>query len=422
MTAAQNTASNATAAANTTATANITATADGSNITANGSWPVRVRVPANTMLMGEHSVLFGHKALCCAIDTYLTVSARRRSDGYLKISSALGDYECDLVEVLSQDVADWPQRFAFVCEAVRTTLKASADTTAATTAQAGVGATLLAGGGFDIMVTSDFSHTIGLGSSAAVTAGVVAAITALYSHPSEPSQQPSHPSEPGQPSHPGRPSEPGRDLGSRRGLFDLSLKTVRSVQGRGSGSDLIASIYGAITSFDPVSVTAKTLPFPGRHDTDTDRGQSGPSAVTADGLRLDLFYCGYKTPTVDVLSQVESQRRRGFAGVHDGLYSQMGAVTETAEEAVLAGDWQRVGACMNHYHGLLDALGVCDSKLCEMVYEARSNEGVLGAKISGSGLGDCIITLSRTSSEPPVIEAAQSQFGATIAREGLLLL
>ena len=48
---------------------------------------------------------------------------------------------------------------------------------------------------------------------------------------------------------------------------------------------------------------------------------------------------------------------------------------------------------MNHYHGLLDALGVCDKTLATIVYTLRQQAAVLGAKISGAGLGDCILAL-----------------------------
>jgi mevalonate kinase len=41
----------------------------------------------------------------------------------------------------------------------------------------------------------------------------------------------------------------------------------------------------------------------------------------------------------------------------------------------------------------MDALGVNDAKLSEMIYQLRADNRVQGAKISGSGLGDCVISL-----------------------------
>jgi mevalonate kinase len=45
------------------------------------------------------------------------------------------------------------------------------------------------------------------------------------------------------------------------------------------------------------------------------------------------------------------------------------------------------------YQGLMDALGVNDLALSDIIYSLRKSEVILGAKISGSGLGDCVIAL-----------------------------
>ena len=42
---------------------------------------------------------------------------------------------------------------------------------------------------------------------------------------------------------------------------------------------------------------------------------------------------------------------------------------------------------------LMEQLGVCDDTLKDMVTKLQSDAGVLGAKISGSGLGDCVLSL-----------------------------
>ena len=67
----------------------------------------------------------------------------------------------------------------------------------------------------------------------------------------------------------------------------------------------------------------------------------------------------------------------------------------TAEAAIAAGDWPRVGVLMNAGQGLMEALGVGNAALAEIVALLRADLGVLGAKISGSGLGDCAIGLGR---------------------------
>jgi len=41
-------------------------------------------------------------------------------------------------------------------------------------------------------------------------------------------------------------------------------------------------------------------------------------------------------------------------------------------------------------------VGVCDGNLADLQFRMRQQSGVLGAKISGSGLGDSVISLGLT--------------------------
>ncbi len=48
---------------------------------------------------------------------------------------------------------------------------------------------------------------------------------------------------------------------------------------------------------------------------------------------------------------------------------------------------------MNIQQGLMESLGVNTHLLRDMVDDLRKQSGMLGAKISGSGMGDCVIGL-----------------------------
>ena len=50
-----------------------------------------------------------------------------------------------------------------------------------------------------------------------------------------------------------------------------------------------------------------------------------------------------------------------------------------------------MGRFMSKYQLLMEDLGVSDAKLDQMIRDARRHQGLLAAKISGSGLGDCIL-------------------------------
>ncbi|NVK39989.1 MAG: mevalonate kinase [Oceanospirillaceae bacterium] len=269
------------------------------------------------MLMGEHAVLFGERAIACAVDRYMRVRIVRRNDREVWVRSALANAHGTL-DSLPQE----PQ-LSFVLA----TIERYADRLPA---------------GFELEVASEFSHTVGLGSSAAVTAALVAALQAYSASDTAP-----------------------------EAVFDAALGVIHAVQGRGSGTDLAASVYGGLISY---TVSPRRI----------DRLPGLPA--------ISLYYSGYKTRTPEVLARVEAAAK-GYEGLHRGLYRLMGATCEQAEDAISRQDWAALGRLMNVYQGLMDALGVNDATLAQMVYRLRQNPQVLGSKISGSGLGDCVLAL-----------------------------
>ncbi|WP_286237423.1 mevalonate kinase family protein [Neptuniibacter halophilus] len=302
--------------------------------------PIKVTVPGSIMLLGEHAVLFGEKALACAVDKYIHLQLTPRSDRKVRIDSALAQYESDLDQLAAEP------RLSFVLAAVRRFAPALVC-------------------GFELSIRSEFSHTVGLGSSAAVTAGTVAALAAYSGQSTEPAA-----------------------------LFDHALAVVHEVQdGRGSGTDLVASIYGSIVSYrvEPRQV------------------------VSLQGLPdISLYYAGYKTPTPEVLKRIEHQSQ--FQPMfYQQLYRLMGELTESAEAAVAAADWAGLGRIMNHYQGLMDALGVADLTLCDIIYRLRQSSRILGAKISGSGLGDCVLALGAD----PALALNYEQIPVAVSEQGV---
>ncbi len=312
------------------------------------SQPVTITAtaPGTLMLMGEHAVLYGELAIACAVEQRISVRLEPLSTDQprqLIIDSALGSYEGPL-DSLKDDPA-----LRFVLQAVR----ARADQLSC---------------GLSLKIESEFSHTVGLGSSAAVTVATVAVLERWLN-----------------------PQETAPD---HQRIFDQSLAAMLAVQGRGSGTDLAASTWGALIGYrvDPREVIPlRTVP------------------------EIGLWYCGYKTPTPVVLARVAEEKQR-FPELYDQLYRLMGQVTAEAMVAARQADWQRLGQLMNYYQGLMDSLGVNDRKLSDIVYRLRE-AGVAGAKISGSGLGDCVISLGR----PGDVEMAADEIAVRVAPEGVLV-
>lgn len=299
------------------------------------------------MLMGEHAVLAGHRALACAVDKRIEVVLHSLEERELLINSELAYYRAPLNNLHAE------ARLSFVLEAVEYFMPQLP-------------------GGLSLTIKSGFSHRVGLGSSAAVTAAVVAALLHWIQ------QQKPHP-----------------EL-----VLKEALTVVHRVQhGRGSGTDLAASIYGGLIAYQ--TEPRKVVPLEGM-----------PS--------ISLHFSGYKMTTPEVIALVSKNSSKAPALYH-GLFELMHQTTLSAEQAVKEQDWSHLGFCMNVYHGLMDALGVCDQTLAEIVYLLRQKTEVLGSKISGSGLGDCVVALGLPDqpSFMPILPSHYEAIPVTISPEGV---
>ena len=310
--------------------------------------------PANTMLMGEHAVLFGHSALVCALTQRIYVRATKRTDGQIVIESGLGHFQCPLADLHAQLCESTP--FTFVLQALALCDLAE---------------------GMQLTIESDFEHTLGLGSSAAVTVATLGAIELLIK---------------GQ-------------LDAQAAMY-LGIESIRKVQGRGSGADVAASALGGIVKFQAKPVSAYKVNF------STEAWQGAPD--------LRLVYCGYKTPTPVVIEQVHqaaSHEPKRFKQ----LYEQMGACVETAvdslSDSLNYANWPTFAQSMDQYQNFMRQLGVSDDTIeliIQLGKEQVKNNELFGAKISGSGLGDCVLLLG---SEP--LDWPHTQMSVQIDPQGL---
>jgi len=191
-------------------------------------------------------------------------------------------------------------------------------------------------------IQAEFSSTVGLGSSAALVVALVAAC-----HAAE-----------------------GRAL-SREAIFRDARSIIQTVQGSGSGGDAAASTFGGVTLLDPVSLTCEALPAP-------------PEVV--------LVYCGHKMPTPDVIRMVNSwERQHPEAAAR--IFQQIAIITRQCAEACRARDWYALGRAMNSHQLLQENLHLMDPDLTTIHHALRAHPKTLGCKISGSGLGDCMVAV-----------------------------
>lgn len=255
--------------------------------------------------MGEHAVLHGRRALVCAIDQRMTVELFQTSEKTVRILSDLGTYESPL-----DRIDDHPD-FRFVLDAVRQYRLEQ---------------------GIELKIESEFSSDIGFGSSAAVTVATHAALIG--------------------------------NIQNKIDLFKRSLATVRRVQGRGSGSDVAASVFGGVVAYraDPQEIHPVCEEFP-----------------------LTAVYSGSKMKTVDVIRYLEEKRALNadyFERIFDRMDASVGEVME---------DFSRLGDMLVLNQKLMAEMGLCNAALADIIQQF--GEQKVPAKISGSGLGDCAIGL-----------------------------
>lgn len=218
--------------------------------------------------------------------------------------------------------------------------------------------------GFTLEIRSEIDPTLGLGSSAAVTVACLGALTRFAGK-------------------------------GQQGLHADALAIVRKLQGRGSGADLAASFHGGLIAYRPPQAAGngviQALPLP-------------PVAVS-------LKYCGYKTPTSEVLRMI-AEKMAGDEARFNTLYDRMGAESAQTIAAAECKNWDGFYQGLNRYQTLMEDLGVCDETLGEIITSARSESSTLAAKISGSGLGDCVLALGT----PPT-----GFVPVTLAKKGLTI-
>lgn len=286
----------------------------------NSSQKWRSIAPANTMILGEHSVVYGKPALACALDQFVTVHWQTRQDSAINVYSALGEHHTQLDNITLHP------KLTFVIAALQAF---QSHLTC----------------GLDIQVESEFSSTIGLGSSAAVLAAMLSGLNTICK----------------------------TDYNLIR-LFEIGHRVIIDLQGRGSGTDLAASLSGGTIFFQPK----------------TDLQPLSSIQKLNIQLPLVLIYAGYKTPTADVLRQV-AIAWQDKPNELEMLYRSMAKVTKQAFQALQNKEFERFYQACSDYQILMDKLGVNDKTIQTIIDALIQCESIHCAKISGSGLGDCVL-------------------------------
>ena len=198
--------------------------------------------------------------------------------------------------------------------------------------------------GCNIKISSDLPVSIGLGSSAAVTVALLITLNRWLE----------------------------KSLNKLR-LWQEALRVIHTVQGGGSGADCAASIFGGVITFSnpPFSVTSLEGIFP-----------------------LAAVYSGSKLTTARAINIVNSRRKQQPTN-YQKIDEQMNQLSIKAIQAIDTEDWISLGNLLNSGQEFMKTMGVSNGILESLIQGLREQPYILGAKISGSGLGDCVIGAGR---------------------------
>lgn len=325
---------------------------------------VTVSVPGKVSLFGEHAVVYGEPALVAAIGKRLTVSVEGRSDRLIKISAmdlqvpgvVLTFSEESPELIVETDYGKIVGAVGYVRKAIEIASEC-----------------LGKRGGVNVTIRSEMPVGAGLGTSAAVAVGTVAAYALLM--------------------------EEELPLGE---IARLAHQTELAVQGLASPMDTSVATYGGVLYIRPSSQqTIEKLP------------------ITCP-LPMVVGYSEREFRTSDLVKKVRALRE-AYPDIISPTLQSIGRISERAKGALASGDLDSLGRLMNINHGLLDSLGVSSKSLNDMVYSARF-AGAIGSKMTGGGGGGCMIALC-PDREVEVSTAIRIvggvPFRATVSEQGL---
>ncbi len=307
---------------------------------------ITVSAPGKLMLLGEHAVVYDRPCLVTAVDQRMRATVELLEIQEFQLEAAdvkVTGYKKSLTKLGKGDI---PKGAQFVEIAVKNFFE-----------KFGLK------GGIKVTTKSEFSSQFGFGSSSASTVCVLKALAELS----------------------------GKKL-SEKQIFILAYKTVLDIQGKGSGFDVAAAVYGGTLYFVTGGKVIKPL--------------------NINSLPLIIGYSGVKADTVTLMNQVKEKATK-YPEIIEGIYNNIEELIPLAQKALVKNDWQQVGELMNINQGYLAALGVSTIKLADMIYSVRDSGGY-GAKLSGAGGGDCIIALAPKEKRKEVEEAITKAGGQVI--------
>lgn len=201
-----------------------------------------------------------------------------------------------------------------------------------------------------------------------------------------------------------------RGLGSSAAVGAAIGRAIGAMAGRTLGAEELNSVIQAaetVAHGKPSGLDARTVvaDAPLRFE----RGAVAPVRVAGE-VHFVIADTGITGNTAHAVATVREQHDADPTRVDEAI-AALSALVEGAVEDFGAHDLRALGARMSAAHSELRGLRVSTEELDALVAEALS-AGALGAKLTGSGLGGCVLALAGSATEAEDIRARLGAAGA----------
>lgn len=302
---------------------------------------VTASAPGKLMLAGSYAVVHGRPCVVTAVDQRLYVTIESNGDDQFHFSApdlGLKTYTKSISQLGDKDL---PKEVRFIETLYKSFLEQYPQDH-----------------GISVTTKSDFSSTVGFGSSSAVTVAFAKALLELYQV----------------------------EL-THHEVFQLCYETVIKVQGVGSGFDLAAAIWGGTLKYVTPATVVEPIEL--------------PADVFSDYLVVG--YTGEKADTPTLVRMINGWLEAEPDRINT-IFDEIGQQAEAVSTALQNLDWDAFGTALSGHQAAARKLGISTPSLETLILSAIE-AGSLGSSLSGAGGGDCMVAVTSPKTKAAVVEA-----------------
>jgi mevalonate kinase len=154
-------------------------------------------------------------------------------------------------------------------------------------------------------------------------------------------------------------------------ILNYALEMEKVTHGSPSGIDHTSCLYGNIIYYQ--------------------KGRPFHFVYPPDDFYVLITYTNQEHNTKEVISNVKKLKDEN-SHLFDSIVDKIGFYTEIAELELISGNYEEAGKLMNFNQDLLSQLNVSNDTI-DTINEIALKNGAYGSKLTGAGLGGCVITL-----------------------------